>query len=67
MANPDISAITELNAGTLAFTLQTDQVTFLMATQEQAIVANAYQYDIPFELDDAADGNSRCGEPINNR
>lgn len=56
MANPDISAITELNAGTLAFTLKTDQVTYLSTTQEDAVVYNSYQYDIPFELDDAADG-----------
>jgi len=56
MANPDITAITELNAGTLAFTLKTDQVTYLSATQEDAVIYNAYSYDIPFELDDAADG-----------
>ena len=56
MANPDISAITELNAGTLAFTIQTNQVTFLAATQEDAKVDSATTYDIGFELDDAADG-----------
>ena len=56
MANPDISNITELNAGTLAFTLKTDQVTFLMATQEDAKVDSAQTYDIAFELNDASDG-----------
>ena len=44
MANPDISNVTELNAGTLAFTLQTDQVTFLMSTAEDAKVDSAQTF-----------------------
>ena len=56
MANPDISSITELNAGTLAFTLKTDQVTFLMATQEDPVVSGQQTFDISFELNDATDG-----------
>ena len=38
MANPDISAITELNAGTLAFTLKTDQVTYFLENGKNSLV-----------------------------